>query len=123
MIKSTGKLDWNLPIWTESRLKISGEKFGRDGTKIKLYQSHAKANVWGKKGSAYDPKQSSSVKVGGGNVVAWAHMAASGMGSWIFTDYVTHDGSSGMNPVVYRNILSANIKRSASKLIRRSDPS
>ena len=64
-----------------------------DETKINLYQSEGKANVWRKKGSAYDPKHaSSSVKYGGGSVMAWASMAASGVGSLIFIDDVTHDG-------------------------------
>ena len=74
--------------------------------------------MWRKKGSAHDPKHtSSSVKLGGGSVVAWACMAASGVGSLIFIDDVTHDGSSRMNSEVYKNILSANLQRNASKLI------
>lgn len=47
-------------------------------------------------------------------------MASSGTGSLIFTDDVTHDGSSKMNSEVYRNILSANLKKDATKLIGRS---
>ena len=98
---------WNTFLWT-------------DETKINLYQSDGKAKVWRKKGTAHDPKHtSSSVKHGGGNVMAWACMAASGTGSFIFIDDVTDDGSSRMNSEVYRNILSANLRRNAFKLIGR----
>ena len=90
---------WDKVLWT-------------DETKINLYQSDGKANVWRKKGSAHDTKHtSSSVKHGGGNVMASACMASSGTGSLIFIDDVTHDGSSKMNSEVYRNILSAILKR------------
>ena len=63
---------WNKVLWT-------------DETNINLYQSDGKAKVWRKKGSAHNPKlASSSVKHGGGSVMAWACMAASGVGSLIF---------------------------------------
>ena len=69
--------------------------------KIFLYQSVGKVKVWRKKGSAHDPKRtSSSVKHSGGSVMAWACMAASGVGSLIFIDDVTHDGSSRMDSEV-----------------------
>ena len=61
------------------------------------------------------------MKHGGGSVMAWACMAASGVGSLIFIDdelyelYWTHDGSSMINSV-YKNILSAK-RRKVSKLI------
>ena len=85
-------------------------------TKINL-QSDGKAKVWRKKESAHDPKNTrSSVKHGGGSVMAWACMADSGVGSLIFI-IVTHDGSSRMNSEVYKNILSANLLRNASKCI------
>ena len=67
--------------------------------------------LWEKKGSAHNPKHtSSSVKHGGGSVMAWACMAASGVGSLIFIDDVTvKDSSSRMNSEVYKNILPAMI--------------
>ncbi len=81
-------------------------------TKIKLYQSDRKAKVWRKEGSAYDPKHtSSSRKYGGGNVMTWTCMAASGTGSLIFSDDITHDGSSRINSEAYRNISSAHVKK------------
>ena len=68
---------------------------------------------------AHDPKHtSSSVKHGEGSVMAWACMAASVVGSLIFIDAVIHDHSSRMNSG-YKNILSANLWRNASKQIGR----
>ena len=96
---------WDKVLWT-------------DETKINLYQSDGKANVWRKKESAHDPKPtSSSVKH---DVMAWACMVSSGTGSLIFIDNVTHDGSNKVNSEVYGNILSANLKGDATKLIGRS---
>ena len=52
---------------------------------------------------------------------AWACMAASGVGSLIFIDDVTHDDNSRMNSEVYKKKnLSANLGRNASKIIRRN---
>ena len=48
---------------------------------------------------------SRSEKHGGGSVMAWASMAASGVGSLIFIDDVTYDGSSRMNSEMYKNML------------------
>ncbi len=55
-----------------------------------------------------------------GNVMAWAFIASSGTGSLIFINDVTHDGSSKINSEVYRNILSDNLQKDATKLIGRS---
>ncbi len=70
-----------------------------------------KRRVWRRKGTAHDPKHTtSSVKHGGGSVMAWACMAASGTGSLVFIDDVTADKSSRMNSEVFRAILSAHIQ-------------
>ncbi len=51
-----------------------------------------------KKGTANDPKHTaSSVKHGGGGVMAWACMAASGTDPLNFTDDLMYDDSSRMN--------------------------
>ncbi len=89
-----------------------------DETKINLYQSDGKRRVWRRKGTAHDPKHTtSSVKHGGGSVMAWACMAASGTGSLVVIDDVTADKSSRMNSEVFRAILSAHIQPNASELI------
>ncbi len=73
-----------------------------------------------KEGTAHDPKHTtSSVKHGGGSVMAWACIAASGTGSLVFIDDVTADKSSRMNSEVFRAILSAHIQPNASELIGR----
>uniref|UniRef100_A0A8C5PQS4 Transposase n=1 Tax=Leptobrachium leishanense TaxID=445787 RepID=A0A8C5PQS4_9ANUR len=88
--------------------------------KINLYQSDGKRRVWRRKGTAQDPKHTtSSVKHGGGSVMAWACMAANGTGSLVFIDDVTADKSSRMNSEVFRAILSAHIQPNAAELIGR----
>ncbi len=98
---------WNNILWT-------------DETKINLYQSDEKRRVWRRKGTAHDPKHtSSSVKHGGGSVMAWACMAASGTGSLVFIDDVTADKSSRINSEVFRAIISVHIQPNTSELIGR----
>lgn len=64
------------------RLTCPGMKYNG----LTNYQREGKS-VWRKKGSARDPTHSNSaVKHGGGNVMAWARMTASGTGSLIFID-------------------------------------
>ncbi len=49
--------------------------------------------------------------------MAWAFVASSRTGSLIFINDVTHDGSSKINSEVYRNILSDNLQKDATKPI------
>ncbi len=60
------------------------------------------------------------LKHSGGNVMAWAFITSSGTGSFIFINDVKHDGSRKINSEVYRNILSDNLQKDATKLIGRS---
>ncbi len=75
---------------------------------------------FGEKEIAHDPNIQAHLKHSGGNVMAWAFIASSGTGSLIFNNDVTHDGSSKINSEVYRNILSENLQKDATKLIGRS---
>ncbi len=89
-----------------------------DETKMNLYLSDGKAKMWRKKGPANDPKHTaSSVKHGGGGVMAWACMAVSGTGPLIFTDDLIHGDSSRMNLERYKTILPTNIQENATRFI------
>ncbi len=57
-----------------------------------------KQKCGGKKGTSTDPKHTaSSEKHGGGGVMVWACMAASGKGPLNFTDDLMYDDSSRIN--------------------------
>ncbi len=71
-----------------------------------------------KKGTAKDPKHTaSSVKHGGGVVIAWACMGASGTGPLNFTDYLMYDDSSRINLKEYKTILPTNIQENVTRFI------
>ncbi len=71
-----------------------------------------------KKGTKKDPKHTaSSVKHGGGVVMAWACMAVSGTGPLIFTEDLMYDDSRKMNLEGYKTILPTNIQENATRLI------
>ncbi len=76
--------------------------------------SDGKAKVWRKKGTANNPKHT-SVKHGGGGVMAWACMAASGKGPLNFTDDLMYNDSSRMNLEGYKTILPTNIQENATR--------
>ncbi len=66
----------------------------------------------------FDPKHTvSSVKHGGGVVMAWAYMTVSGTGPLIFTDDLMHDDSSRINFEGYKTILPNNIQENATRFI------
>ncbi|KAG2468420.1 TCB1 transposase, partial [Polypterus senegalus] len=89
-----------------------------DETKINLYQNDGKKKVWRRRGTAPYPKHTTSSLIhGGGSVMAWACMAASGTGTLVVIDDVTQDRSSRMNSEVFRDILSAQIQLNVVKLI------
>ncbi len=78
--------------------------------------SDGKAKVWRKKRTANNPKHTaSSVKHGGGGVMAWACMAASGKGPLNFTDDLMYNDSSRMNLEGYKTILPTNIQENATR--------
>ncbi len=95
-------------------------------------QSDGKAKVWRKKDLLMIPNIQAHLKHSvhrctlhysthyTGYVMAWAFIASSGTGSLIFINDVTHDGSSKINSEVYRNILSYNLQKDATKQIGRS---
>ncbi len=86
---------------------------------MNLYLSDGKAKMWRKTGTANDPKHTaSSVKNGGGGVITWACMAASGTGPLNFTDDLMYDASSRMNLEGYKTILPPDSLGSASYCIR-----
>ena len=79
--------------------------------KVNLYQIDGKKKIWRRLGTAHDPKNTtSSVKHGGGRVMAWACMASKGIASLVFMDDVTEGRSRQMNSEVYGDILSTQIQ-------------
>ncbi len=65
-----------------------------------MYQSDGKRRVWRRKGTAHDPKHTtSSVKHGGGSVMRGHVWLPVELGSLVFIDDVTADKSSRMNSV------------------------
>ncbi len=85
---------------------------------MNLYLSDGKAKVWRKKGTANDPKYtSSSVKHGGGVVMAWICMPVSRTGLLKFTDDLMYDDSSRMNLQGNKTILPTNIQENATRFI------
>ncbi len=68
--------------------------------------------------TANDPKHTaSSVKHGGGGVMAWACMAASVTGPLNFNDDLIYDDSSRINLEGYKTILPANIQENVTRFI------
>lgn len=56
--------------------------------------------VWRRRETAYDPKHISSVKHGGGRLMAQTCMNVSGTNPVIFTNDIIQDGNSSMNSEV-----------------------
>ncbi|GFX23628.1 transposable element Tc1 transposase [Trichonephila clavipes] len=82
--------------WNESKFNI----FGSDGRRM----------VWRKPNTSRHPKHTiPTVKHGGGSVMVWGCMAASGVGKLVFLDGI-------MYKMAYLNILQNNLKESADKL-------
>ncbi len=74
--------------------------------------------MWRKNGIAKGPKHiASSVKHGGGVVMAWACKAVSGTGPLNFTDGLMYDDSSRINLEGYKTIFPNNIQENATRFI------
>lgn len=88
---------WNNVIWS-------------DESKFELFSSNRQVRVWRKVNTALDPKNlQATVKHGGGSVMVWGCMSASGVGNLVFID-------GKMDQYVYKNILLHNLLPSARKL-------
>ncbi len=84
---------------------------------MNLYLSDGKAKMWRKKRTAKDPKHTaSSVKRGGGVVMAWACMAVSGTGLLNFTDDLMYDDSRIIN-LIQNHIAYIGRQENATRLI------
>lgn len=88
---------WKLVLFTdESKYNV----FGYDG----------KAKVWRKPNTALQPKNIvSTVKHGGGSVMVWGAIAASGVGNLVFVE-------GNMDRLQYKRILEHNLQPSVDKL-------
>lgn len=93
---------WNKILWS-------------DESKFELFSTKRKVIVWRKPRTEMDPKNLvPTVKHGGGSVMIWGCMAASGAGKLVFID-------GRMDQFVYRNILEQNLMESARQLNIESD--
>lgn len=88
---------WDAVIWS-------------DESKFNIYKSDGRILVWRKEGTELQQKHiQRTVKHGGGSVMVWGCMAASGVGELVFIDGI-------MKKEQYLDILRNNLKKSAEKL-------
>jgi transposase len=81
-----------------------------DESKFNVSGSDGRFYVWRKAGEEFKEEcLQGTVKHGGGSVMVWGCMAASGVGKLVIIDGI-------MNAVVYRELLRANLKQSAALL-------
>lgn len=82
----------------------------RDESKYNIFGSDGKAKVWRKANTAMNPKHLvPTVKHGGGNVMVWGAVAASGVGNLVFVE-------GNMDRFQYKSILEQNLGASVNKL-------
>ena len=94
---SQPKTFWNSVLWS-------------DECKFNLFGSDGHQKVWRKPHEEYKLKCTlPTVKHGGGSIMVWGSMAASGVGNLVFIDGI-------MDRYVYKNILDENVLQSAEKL-------
>ena len=90
----------NVPLNQWDRVLFSDE------TKINLFSSDGRINVWRKEGEALLSKNSTpTVKHGNGSVMVWGCMSSSGVGKLVFIDGI-------MDQYAYKRILCENIQPS-----------
>lgn len=95
-------LDKNMHFW--NRVLFTDE------SKYNIFGSDGRSKVWRKPNTALDPKNIiPTVKHGGGSVMVWGAMSASGVGRLVFID-------GNMDRHQYKNILEQNLKPSVDKL-------
>ncbi|GFY30586.1 transposable element Tc1 transposase [Trichonephila clavipes] len=81
-----------------------------DESKFNIFGSDGRRMVWCKPNTSHHPKHTiPTVKNGGGSVMVWGYMAASGVGKLVFIDGLMHK-------MAYLNVLQNNLKESADKL-------
>lgn len=81
-----------------------------DESKYNIFGYDGKAKVWRKPNTAMDPKHlMPTVKHGGGSVMVWGAVAASGVGNLVFVEGI-------MDRFQYKSILEHNLKPSVEKL-------
>ena len=81
-----------------------------DESKFNISDSDGREKVWRKVNSEVDPQNmTGTVKHGGGSIMVWGCMAASGVGNLVLIDRI-------MDKTIYLNILKDNLKQSALKL-------
>ncbi|MCG8431896.1 MAG: transposase [Candidatus Omnitrophica bacterium] len=84
-----------------------------DESKFNMFGSDGRMRVWRRSGEEFTPAcLSPTVKHGGGNVLVWGCMAASGVGNMQFIDGI-------MDAEYYEEILSTEMIPSARKLLGR----
>ncbi|GFX08112.1 transposable element Tc1 transposase [Trichonephila clavipes] len=101
-------------VSAETRNRIKRLKWNevifRDESKFNIFSSDGRRMVWRKPNTSNHPKHTTpTVKHGGGSVMVWGCMAASGVGKLVFIDRIMHK-------MADLNILQNNLKESAVKL-------
>lgn len=86
-----------------------------DESKFNIFGSDGRSYVWRKPNTQLQLKNlRATVKHGGGGVMVWACMAATGVGNLVFID-------GNMDKTLYLNVLKENLLQSAEKLDLRRD--
>ncbi|GFW78788.1 transposable element Tcb1 transposase [Trichonephila clavipes] len=97
-------------VSAETPQQFWNEVIFSDESKFNIFGSDGRRMVSRKPNTSHHPKHTiPTVKHGGGSVMVWGCMAASGVGKLVFIDGIMHK-------MAYLNILQNNFKESADKL-------